>query len=201
VVGELAGGELVGPAATGLIITLIPKSALARMSGLLGRTTKETIKNIDNAVGNVQTANKCALKTTTPFDEYMHFRNQGFTPAQSKYLTQPYGNRAGHHFPIPQRVGRGLLPDSIVDSQFNVLRPRDISLGRFYELHYAVDPYFNYANFPRAISGGWNGNTLGLQRYNGLKRIWYSTPGPTKIAGGGVIAGGYWWFLYDDDGE
>ena len=34
------------------------------------------------------------------FDEYMHFRNQGFTPAQAKYLTQPYGSRTGHHFPF-----------------------------------------------------------------------------------------------------
>ena len=139
------------------------------------------------------------------FDEYMHFRNQGFTPAQAKYLTQPYGNRAGHHFPIPQRVGRGVLPDAVVDSRFNVLRPRGISLGRFYELHYRVDPYFNYARFPRSIGGGWNGNTLGLERYSGLQRIWYATPGPTKVAGGtGIVvvgAGGYWWFSSGDDGE
>ncbi len=139
------------------------------------------------------------------FDEYMHFRNQGFTPAQAKYLTQPYGKRAGHHFPIPQRVGRAVLPDAVVDSRFNVLRPRGISLGRFYELHYRVDPYFNYARFPRSIGGGWNGNTLGLERYSGLQRIWYATPGPTKVAGGtGIIvvgAGGYWWFSSGDDGE
>ena len=79
-----------------------------------------------------------------------------------------------------------------------------MSLGRFYELHYRVDPYFHYANFPRSIGGGWNGNTLGLQRYTGLQRIWYATPGPTKVAGGtGIIvvgAGGYWW-LSSDVGE
>jgi hypothetical protein len=139
------------------------------------------------------------------FDEYMHFRNQGFTPAQAKYLTQPYGNRAGHHFPIPQRVGRGVLLDPIVDSRFNVLKPRGINLGSFYELHYRVDPDFFGAAFPRSIGGSWSGRQLGLEKYTGLERILYATPGPTKVAGGtGIIvvgAGGYWWLSSGNDGE
>jgi hypothetical protein len=134
----------------------------------------------------------------------MRFRNQGFTPAQSKYLTQPYGaSRAGHHFPIPQRTGRAWnLPRSIIDSPFNVLNPRGISLGRFYELHHKVDKFFNYARFPRAIGGGWKASDLGLTRYSGLQRLWFSTPGPTKLVGAGglgtIIFGvGYWWFSDD----
>ena len=135
----------------------------------------------------------------------MHFRGQGFTPSQSKYLTQPYGSRAGHHFPIPQRTGRDWnIPRSIIDSRFNVLRPSDISIGRFYELHYRVDPFFHGTRFPKAIGGTWRGGQLGLERYSGLQKLWYSTPGPTKVGvgvglGTGATGAGYWWF--SDDSE
>jgi hypothetical protein len=146
-----------------------------------------------------------ATPRSAQFNEYIRFRNQGFTPAQSKYLTQPYGSRAGHHFPIPQRIARGALPDSILHSRFNVLRPQGINFGRFYELHYRVDPYFSYARFPNAIGGGWNGNKLGLQRYTGLQRVWFATPGPTKVvAGTGIVVvgtGGYWWLSSSKDGN
>jgi hypothetical protein len=142
------------------------------------------------------------------FDEYARFRSQGFTPAQSKYLTQPYGStRAGHHFPIPQRTGRDWnIPRAIIDSRFNVLNPRGISIGRFYELHHNVDRFFNYANFPRSIGGGWKASDLGLTRYTGVQRLWHSTPGPTKLVGAGgfgtiVVGAGYWWFSDDSPQE
>ncbi|XZE42765.1 RHS repeat-associated core domain-containing protein [Pirellulaceae bacterium SH467] len=144
-------------------------------------------------------------KYGSQFGEYMHFRGQGFTPAQSKYLTQPYSGRAGHHFPIPQRTGRDWnIPRSIIDSRFNVLRPTDMSIGRFYELHYRVDPFFHGTRFPQAIGGTWRGGQLGLERYSGLQKIWYSTPCPTKIGvgvglGTGAAGAGYWWF--SDDSE
>lgn len=152
---------------------------------------------------NTSPGGQLRAKYGTVFDDYMHFRNQGFTPAQAKYLAQPYGARMGHHFPIPRRMARTLgLPDGLVDSQFNVLRPNGMSLGRFYELHYRVDPFFNYAKFPTSVGGGWNGNALRLQRYTGVQRIWHATPGPTKVVvvvcgGSGVAgagAGTYWWF-------
>jgi hypothetical protein len=144
-------------------------------------------------------------KFGSQLDEYMHFRGQGFTPAQSKYLTQPYGNRAGHHFPIPQRTGRDWnISRSIIDSRFNVLRPKDISIGRFYELHYRVDPFFHGTRFPKAIGGTWRGSQLGLERYSGIQKLWYSTPGPTKVVGGvglgaGAAGAAYWWL--SDDSE
>jgi RHS repeat-associated protein len=146
-----------------------------------------------------------ATNRTAQFNEYMHFRGQGFTPAQSKYLTQPYGNRAGHHFPIPQRTGRDWnIPRTIIDSRFNVLRPNDINIGRFYELHYRVDPFFHGTRFPGEIGGTWRGSQLGLDRYSGLQKLWYSTPGPTKVGAGigvgtSAAGAGYWWL--SDDSE
>jgi len=125
------------------------------------------------------------------FKEYMHFRNQGFSPAQSKYLTKPYGSRMGHHYPIPRRTGRDWgIPEEIVDSRFNVLNPRDISIGRFYELHYRVDPYFHGTRFPKAIGGSWRGSQLGLERYSGLQRMWLSLPGDLKGAAASGTTGG-----------
>jgi hypothetical protein len=131
------------------------------------------------------------------FGEYMHFRNQGFTPGQSFYLTQRYVGM-GHHFPIPQRWAGSLgIPDWLRDSPFNVLSPRGISRGRFYELHYMVDPFYPGSTFPRVLGGGWWGGQVGLQRYSPWVRWWYATPGATKLVGGfgilgGGAAGGYW---------
>jgi hypothetical protein len=100
------------------------------------------------------------------FDEYMYFRNQGFTATQAWYLTQPYTG-VGHHFPITQRTARRWgLPDWLRDSPFNVLKPRKISRGRFYELHYTVDPDFHGTAFPRCIGGSWRGGQLGLKKYS-----------------------------------
>jgi hypothetical protein len=121
------------------------------------------------------------------FEEYMRYRNQGFKPAQAKYLTEPY-TAQGHHFPIKQWVARDCdLNWWYVNSRFNVLKPSGISRGRFYELHYRVDPTFHYAPFPRAIGGGWTGNALGLQKYGTLGQWWYGTPFALKVAGGSVI--------------
>jgi hypothetical protein len=60
------------------------------------------------------------------FDEYMRYRGQGFTPAQAKYLTQPYDGM-GHHF-IARRYG---LPSIISESPFNLLKPNGYSIGQF----------------------------------------------------------------------
>ncbi|MGC3969795.1 MAG: RHS repeat-associated core domain-containing protein [Pirellulales bacterium] len=138
--------------------------------------------------------------------EYRHFRAQGFTPKQARYLTEPYPATAqGHHFPISQKTARDWgLPDGIKDSQFNVLRPNGISRGRFYELHYMVDRSFHNANFPPRIGGQWTGGRLGLQRYEGLVRIWHATPGSLKAIGAAGTVGtgsavGYYIFFESDD--
>jgi RHS repeat-associated protein len=127
---------------------------------------------------------------TDIYDEYVRFRAQGFNPAQARYLAQPYDGM-GHHFPITRSMGRDWnLPGWIIDSPFNVLRPANISIGRFYELHYAVDPSFYRAGFPRAIGGQWVGGQLGLEKYGTWGRWWYGTSASLKLSGGAVAAGG-----------
>jgi RHS repeat-associated protein len=132
------------------------------------------------------------------FDEYMHFRSQGFTPAQAKYLTQPYQGM-GHHF-IPRRWG---LPGVITESPLNVMRPSGISYGRFYERHFLADPHFGGAAFPERIGGAWSGTAAGLEKPVLPMRLWYGSPGALKAASGAaaVGAGGtaYWWLSSNDD--
>src|SRR5262249_18936504 len=126
------------------------------------------------------------------------FEAQGHTPAVADYLAEPYPRSraeggAGHHSPISQETARGLgLPDSVRDSPFNVLRPRGISRGDFYELHFRVDPSSSVNRLPRSVGGGaWNANRIpGLRRYGPLGRAWHGTPDALKGAvGGGVISG------------
>jgi hypothetical protein len=167
-----------------------------------------------NAPGGTATSPGAALRgrVGSQFDEYMYFRNQDFTPAQAKYLAEPYpsqlwglGRGQGHHFPVTQAAARDLgLPNALRDSRFNILSPRGISRGRFYELHYRVDPSYPGSNLPRHIGGGWWGRQLGLERYSPWTRWWHATPGPTKVAGGVVIvgggtAGGFWLFGGNDE--
>jgi YD repeat-containing protein len=131
------------------------------------------------------------------FSEYMRYRGQGFTPAQAKYLTQPYQGM-GHHF-LARRYG---LPEVISESSLNVMKPNGISIGQFYERHFLADPYFYGMKFPNSIGGSWSGNAIGLQKPGLAGRLWYGSPGPLKAAArAGAAAGGagaYWWLSSDD---
>jgi hypothetical protein len=78
--------------------------------------------------------------------------------------------------------------------------------GRFYELHYKVDPTFHGTRFPWSIGGKWKGAQLGLQKYGPLTRWWHATPGPTKAVGGAGIVGagaaaGHWLFAGSDEDQ
>ena len=130
------------------------------------------------------------------FGEYMHYRGQGFTPAQAKYLMEPYEGM-GHHF-IARRYG---LPEFITESPLNVMRPAGISRGAMYERHFMADPRWFGTRFPEAIGGSWSGARIGLQKPGYFGRLWYASPGPLKATvGGSAAAGGaglYWW-LSDD---
>jgi hypothetical protein len=131
-------------------------------------------------------------KLGTQFDEYLRFRGQGFTPAQAKYLTQPYEGM-GHHF-IPRRWG---LPGVITKNALNVMKPEGISIGRFYERHYYADLNWKGTAFPEAIGGSWSGSAIGLQRPGVVGRLWYASPTPLKVtagAGAAAGAGGAWWW-------
>lgn len=113
------------------------------------------------------------------------FLEQGFNPTQADYLAAPYEGM-GHHF-VPRRSG---LPSFISDSPFNVLKPRDISRGDFYELHYKVDPHFNGTGLPPRFGGGsWSGKSLGLEKYGPVGRLWYGSPTPLKLTAGAAAAG------------
>ncbi|MDD4890785.1 MAG: hypothetical protein PHU85_12755, partial [Phycisphaerae bacterium] len=131
------------------------------------------------------------------FGEYMHFRGQGFTPGQAKYLTQPYDGW-GHHF-LPRRWD---LPEIISESPLNVMKPEGISIGRFYERHYFADLNWKGTAFPDAIGGSWSGKAIGLQRPGLPGRLWYGSPAALKVTAGGAAAagaGGLWWWMSNDD--
>ena len=131
-------------------------------------------------------------------EEYMRFRGQGFTPAQAKYLTQPYDG-VGHHL-IPRRWG---LPEAVLENPLNVMKPEGISVGRFYERHFLADPHFNVARFPSAIGGNWESRMTGLQRPGFAGRLWYGSPQALKLTTGGTAAAGgaaalYRWVARDE---
>jgi hypothetical protein len=133
------------------------------------------------------------------FGEYSRFRGLGLTPAQSKYLTQLYRGM-GHHF-VPRRHG---LPSVISESPLNVMKPKGISIGRFYERHFLADSHFFAARFPRSVGGVWNGTSIGLQKPGLAGRLWYGSPGALKVtAGTGAAAAGggalYWWLSPDEE--
>ncbi len=126
------------------------------------------------------------------------YRGQGFNPAEAAYLADPYPTRGmGHHFvprsfEIPEKIGSIPLPKSIVgwkppetfiESQFNVLKPKNISRGEMYELHHGVDDRFHYARMPHRLGGsGWSGTRLELERYGPAERLWRGSPAPLKVA-------------------
>lgn len=74
------------------------------------------------------------------------------------------------------------IPDWIMESRFNVTKPRGMSQGDFYENHFGTDPRMYGARLPRAVNGGkgWSGKRLGLERYSGLKQVWQRTPDAWK---------------------
>ncbi|MBU1378594.1 MAG: hypothetical protein KKE02_02340 [Alphaproteobacteria bacterium] len=127
----------------------------------------------------------------------MHER-QGFSKAKATHLAGAYTGR-GHHAIIPERArlptwaGGGRVPRAILDSPFNVLKPEGITRGEFYPLHSKVDSHFYGTGFPRRMGlGGWSSKVLGIEKYGLPGRLWYGTPGPTKVVVGGaaIEAGG-----------
>jgi hypothetical protein len=137
----------------------------------------------------------------------------GLTEPQALYMTEPYFGMGSHYYarrtklpkqiasiPLPRFLsGRPMpLPKAISDSPFNVLKPRGISRGDMYELHFKVDPKFNAARLPPRLGKAWNGKVLGLQKYGPIGRIVHGAPTALKqtvvgAAGGadGVVSAGY----------
>jgi hypothetical protein len=119
------------------------------------------------------------------------YLDQGVSPAQAERLALPYEGQ-GHHFmprateyPFTDRKITGWL----MDNPFNVLKPRNMTQGDFYELHYKVDPQYHGSQIGAAYGGGrWRGADLGLKKYGPLGRIWYGSPTPLKGVVGGAGA-------------
>jgi len=107
-------------------------------------------------------------------------------------LTTPYDGE-GHHFPIPKRLaGRLGIPKALRDSPLNVLKPRNMNTGDFYELHYRVDPKSNSNRLPDSVGGGsWKGKNIpGLRKYPPFLREWHAIPDHLRLTiGGGAVAG------------
>jgi hypothetical protein len=130
---------------------------------------------------------------------------QGLDEETAQYLSKAYEGK-GHHAIIPQRfetissekwgipipaVLEGKkIPKLIMDSPFNVSRPRGMSQGDFYDYHYGVDGNFYGARLPSGLNGGrgWSGKRLNLERYSFPQRLWDGTPTIWKDVAGIVDA-------------
>jgi len=170
-----------------------------------GTATAATIAEGSGASGTTQAVVKPAVTSAPPmspgarlraqygdtFKEYLRHRGQGFTPAQSKYLTTPYETGAGHHL-VPQRLGRDYgISRELIDSRFNVMKPPGITYGQFYERHFLADPSFKATAFPRRIGGVWRGKDIGLVKPGFFGRLEYAASDPLKALAsgwGGAVA-------------
>lgn len=130
---------------------------------------------------------------------------QGASRRAAEHLAEAYpaSNMGSHFIPrrtrLPDFLGGGPLPKSYSDGVFNVLKPKGISRGDLYELHYQVDPQF-YGT--RVIPGeGWSGKRLGLKRYGELGRLWHGSPPPLKARVGGLGASAGAAIYLSDDQE
>jgi hypothetical protein len=119
------------------------------------------------------------------------FVEMGFPDAKAARLAESY-NGVGHHSPISQSLAKTLgLPDWLRDSDFNVVKPKGMNQGDFYDFHFRVDPHFFGARFsPKIGGGGWSGNKLGLQKYGLLNRFWFGTPTPLASVSAAAGAAG-----------
>jgi hypothetical protein len=159
------------------------------------------------AIGALRAA-RMARKLAATGDEIAEYLDQGFNLAQARRLAKPYTGQ-GHHF-IPRRrrmnpkiskifnPNNRRLPSFFIESRFNVLKPKNITTGKMYGLHYRVDPAFNFTK----IKGGgvWDGKALGLKQYGVAGRLWYGSPRPLKAAvGGGAVGTGGLGYLYSRD--
>lgn len=118
---------------------------------------------------------------------------RGHDPKLAAYFAERYDGR-GHHFipkgakippkvvgvPMPKSVVGKHLPRQVIESPFNVQKPRGMTKGEFFELHYGVDP--SYGGGRRRGGGGWKGKELGWEKYDLAGRLWHGSPGPLKDA-------------------
>jgi hypothetical protein len=123
---------------------------------------------------------------------------QDFPLEQAEFLAEPYTKR-GHHSPVAQRLFKNmpfkLIPHNLRHGPLNTIKPKGISRGDFYELHYGLDKEFDGAGLKKDETLGqrfpWKGEKLGLRRFDLPERLWHGTPPPFKAAAGGLLGLGY----------
>jgi len=96
-----------------------------------------------------------------------------------------------HHAIMTQKkAAEWGAPNWLRDSPANVLKPKGMSRGDFYELHYKVDPKFNHANLPGG--GGWTASQIpGLgEKLTGVRQAIQGTPTAVKSTVGGAATAG-----------
>lgn len=113
------------------------------------------------------------------------------TPEMAARLVQAYKGM-GHHFSPRRFLEKIGAPKWIVDSPFNVLKPRGMTTGDFYRLHFLVDPKARSFRVGKAYGGkSWVGKKFGLETYDRLGRVVEGAPDALRqTVGFGTAAGG-----------
>ena len=109
-------------------------------------------------------------------DEVAHWLGRGFNQKQAEHLAEPYDG-VGHHS-LPKRIGYGMLglPKWIMESRFNVLKPPNISRGKFYVRHGKVDRFARGGPIVGKGKGsGWNRQSIGTELAGPLGRLYHGT--------------------------
>jgi hypothetical protein len=137
----------------------------------------------------------------------LKYIKMGATPEKAAYLAERDFTTMGHHSIAPrrakmvrqipavqnvaQRLGVPQLPQQlfgdlpvpkvVVESPFNVVKPRGVERGQLYRRHYGLDDrYYGGPVSAEYGGGGWSGRKLGWTRYGPVERFWYGTPSATK---------------------
>jgi len=122
------------------------------------------------------------------------YLDRGYDRDTAKYFAEPYIDGMGHHFiprgakvpeeiwgvKVPKRLVGRQLPRDYIDSRFNVLKPKGLTKGEFFEHHFRVDPSYRGGN--TRGRGRWSGEELGWEKYGLAGRLWHGSPGPLKDA-------------------
>jgi hypothetical protein len=114
---------------------------------------------------------------------------RGYSPELSRYLASPLPEKSmGHHFWTRAAVKKTPAPirpaaRAVSESRFSVLKPKGMSRGDFYELHFRVDPRYWGGKAGKEFGGvKWSGKDLGWQKHGLLGRIIDGSPAPLKAA-------------------
>jgi hypothetical protein len=114
---------------------------------------------------------------------------RGYSPELSRYLASPLPEESmGHHFWTRAAVKKTPalirpVARAVSESRFSVLKPKGMSRGDFYQLHYNVDPSYYGGKAGKAFGAvKWSGKKLGWQKYGLLGRVVHGSPAPLKAA-------------------